>query len=103
SVGPEDLALRLLGEVRGDRDRVPGGERELPAARRTAPRDLDDQPVEVAQAELVAAEAPRLDDPVEARIQELLVDLIRDPRQLLRELLALPQVVPHGPRPFDEG
>ena len=54
------------------------GQREHPAAGRAAAGDLAHRADEVAQAQLVAAEAPRLERAVEAGIDERLVRLVEE-------------------------
>ena len=62
----------------------PAGQREHPAARRTASGDLAHHADEVAQAELVAAEAARLERAVEAGLDERFVRLVEQAARRLR-------------------
>src|SRR5262245_38268509 len=69
---PEQLGLGLFPEPGAHLQCVPRGQAQQPAARRAAPRDLDDDAAERRQVELVAAEAPWYEHAVEAGVEELL-------------------------------
>ena len=71
-----------------------GAEREHPAGRRAAARDRHHHAVEGRDVDLEAAEAPRLQEPVEAALAEDLVQLLRVAGSLLGRGLLLEQ-----PRP----
>ncbi len=77
AVCAEELALRVFGPVRSHEIGVRACEREAPAAARLAAGNLHDHFEEDRRLELVAAEEPRLHDPVEARRAERLVDFLR--------------------------
>ena len=72
-----DLRLRVLAPV-AQQMGMAGGERERPAGRGAAPRDLGHDRDEVAQGELVATEAARLQSAVEARLDEVGLGLVED-------------------------
>ncbi len=95
AVGAEDVLLCLLAPVRGELETVCTGEARLPAGRGTTPRERDHDSVVGRQIELVAAEAARHENAVEARAPELLVRLLRVERPLLCLGLALEQHRPH--------
>ncbi len=101
SVGPEDLALHLFRKVRGDDQGVGGGEGEAPRRARMAPADLEDDPKEAREVELIAAEHPGLQDPVEAGVLEGLVDLLGVAASLVGLVLLVAQQRDQGPRPLD--
>ena len=90
----EELDLALLGP-HGHLVRVAGGEREDPAAGRAPARQLDGDAQEGLEAELEAAEAPRLDDAEEARLDVVAVGLVGEAAERLAFGLALAQRVAH--------
>ena len=73
----EDVTLARLGEPRPDGQHVVGAERQRPAGARIAFGDGQHRPPERGQAERVAAELARLQDPVEAGLGELPAELGR--------------------------
>ena len=97
-VGSEEVGLGRLVVHRGDLQDVGPAEAQAPPGRRAAARDLDDHAEVGLEIELVAAEAPRLEDAVEARLREGLVRVLRVERALLGLLLALEQLGPHRRR-----
>jgi hypothetical protein len=100
--GAVDVDLALLGPQRGEHVRVPGGQGVGPAAGRAAARERDRHPREGRQVELIAAEAPRLQDPVEARLDEVAARLVGQAADALALLLALAQRRDHVPRALDD-
>src|SRR5262245_27454425 len=88
---PEQLGLGLFPEPGAHLQCVPRGQAQEPAARRAAPRDLDDDAAERRQVELVAAEAPGYEHAVEAGLEELLVNALGVVGSLLGLRLLLDQ------------
>ncbi len=84
------LDLGLLGIGR-QQQRMPGGQGQHPGGLGAAAGDLHHHPVEGRHVELVAAEAARLDDAVEARLHQLVVDVLGHAALCLAAPLALPQ------------
>jgi hypothetical protein len=82
--------------------RVSGGQGVGPAAGRAAARQRDRHAREGRQVELVAAEAPRLEDPVEAGLYEVAARLVGQAPDALALLLALAQQRDHVPRALDD-
>jgi hypothetical protein len=97
----EQLDLPLLGPHR-HRVRVAGGQRIDPAARRAPARELDRDPQERLQPELVAAEAPRLQHAEEARVDVLPVGRVGETPQSVALGLPRAQRVAHRSRTSDE-
>ena len=69
----EELHLRLFGPVRGNQWGVRGCQSEAPASGRVAAGDFDDDLEEGRVVELVAAEHLGLQQAIEARLDELIV------------------------------
>jgi hypothetical protein len=92
-----NLALGLLAESGNKGLGMTRREREHPSAFRTPTCDLHHHPDEVRQSEFISAEAPRLDDTIEARAQEILVGLLGQPAQPFAKRLPLAQ---NGARGF---
>ena len=102
AVGAVDVDLALLRPQRREHVRVPGGQGVGPAAGRTAARQRDRDAGEGRQVELVAAEAPRLQDPVEAGLDEVAAGLVGQAPDALALLLALAQHADHVPGALDD-
>ena len=98
----EDLGLRLLAPPRGDLQGVRGGERHAPAGRDTAARELLRHAHERRGVELVAAVAARHVAAVEARIEEVLVELLGVVGALLGVRLRGDQLRPQRDRASDQ-
>ena len=75
AVGAEQLGLGLLREERADLEGVRRAQAQVPADAGVGAGDLDDHAIEGVQTELVATEPARLQDPMEAGRDELLVKL----------------------------
>src|ERR1700731_1660510 len=93
-VRPEQFALRPLGPMRGDEKGMRRTEREAPAGRWMAMRNLQHGPVEGRDVELVAAEHARLQRAIKAGVEERLVQFLRieAPFVVFRLLLAQQQL-----------
>jgi hypothetical protein len=100
AVVAEQLGLDL-DRPAGDRVPVAGGQRQRPAAGRAAAGDLGHHSRERVEAELVAAEAARLEDPVEPGIHERAMGAPRQRAQALALLLAGEQPRPQARRALD--
>ena len=100
--GPRTSACALLGEERGELQDVRAAEAEAPPGRRAAAAELHDDPVVRLDVELEAAEGPRLQDAVEARVAEREVRVLRVERALLGLGLALAELVAHRRGAGDE-
>ncbi len=102
AVGTVDVDLALLGPQRREHVGVAGGEGVGPAAGRTAARQRHGHAREGRQVELVAPEAPRLEDPVEARVDEVAAGLVGQAPDALALLLALAQHRDHVAGALDD-
>lgn len=102
AVGTEHIGLSPLLEQGLDLQRVRTAQAHAPAGRRAAARELDDHPAEGGRVVLPAAEAPRLQDPVQAGSLKLLVRARRVVGQPLALLLALQQSRAKFARPRDQ-
>ncbi len=102
AVGAEQLALGLLGPMAGEEIGVGAGEGEAPGGARMAAGDLHHHLEEDAGLELQTAEHPGRHDPIEARVHELLLDVVRDPAQPVALGLAGVEFRPHRPRPIHQ-
>jgi hypothetical protein len=88
------LELRRVGEYRED-EGMSRGQRQDPAARRTAARNLDHHPQKGGHVEFIPAEAARLHDPVKAGADEGVVGLGQDRAGGFAGGLARAQEGPH--------
>ena len=102
AVGAKELALSGFREEGRDLDDVRGPEAEAPTGRGAAAAELHDDPVERLDSELVPAEAPRLQDSIEASLDERVVRRLRIERALLGRLLISAQLLAHRGRPVNE-
>ena len=101
AVGAVDVDLPLLGPERREHVGVARGQRVGPAARRAAARELDRDARERREVELVAAEPPRLQDPIEAGLHEVAAGLVGHAPEALALLLALAEHRHHGAGALD--
>ena len=97
----EQFDLRLLRPMRGDLERMRGGERQAPADPRMAARDFQHHPVEGREIELVTAEQPRLGRAVEPGLEERLVQFLGIRAALVVLVLLRAQPRPERRRPRD--
>jgi len=100
--GGEDVTLARLGKPRPDHERVVRAQRQPPAGAGITGRDRQHHPPENRQAELVAAEPARLQDPVEPGRGESPVQVGRVVPQPLRLVLLGADGRDQRPRPFDD-